>query len=149
MNELHRQMALTPMAAMKYASASESDHTDSSESVQFTKFESSATSSKANQKSRFTIHRGVVLMLCSQLFTASMHLGARLLETEGDKSNRIHPLEVLFARQSIASIICAAYLWLAKIPDAPFGQRSIRPLLVIRGVAGFFGRKSLNNHLSP
>lgn len=39
----------------------------------------------------------------------------------------------------LGTVICSViYMWYAKVPH-PFGIRSIRTLLVIRGVAGFFG----------
>ena len=48
-------------------------------------------------------------------------------------------VEVLLARMSITMVASLLYMRLAKVPDAPFGQRGVRGLLVLRGVGGFFG----------
>jgi drug/metabolite transporter (DMT)-like permease len=39
----------------------------------------------------------------------------------------------------LGTVICSAfYMWYNKIPQ-PFGAPSVRPLLLLRGIAGFFG----------
>lgn len=81
-------------------------------------------------------NKGAVLVALSQGFGALMNLSARLLETEGDG---MHPVQVLFLRQSITSLCCLAYMWWMGTPGAPFGGKEIRILLLIRGIAGFFG----------
>ncbi|KAK6226142.1 integral membrane protein DUF6 [Colletotrichum tabaci] len=81
-------------------------------------------------------NKGVVLVALSQLFGALMNLTARLLELEGEG---MHPLQVLFARQSVTMACCCTYMYCMKTPDFPFGQREIRWLLIARGVTGFFG----------
>ena len=40
---------------------------------------------------------------------------------------------------SITMLASLAYMWIAKTPDAPFGTRAVRWLLVGRGLSGFFG----------
>ncbi|KAK0370176.1 integral membrane protein DUF6 [Colletotrichum limetticola] len=81
-------------------------------------------------------NKGVVLVALSQLFGALMNLTARLLELEGEG---MHPLQVLFARQSVTMVCCCLYMYYMKTPDFPFGKKEIRWLLVARGVTGFFG----------
>ncbi|KAK2041665.1 integral membrane protein DUF6 [Colletotrichum somersetense] len=81
-------------------------------------------------------NKGVFLVALSQLFGALMNLTARLLELEGEG---MHPLQVLFARQSVTMVCCCAYMYCMKTPDFPFGKKDIRWLLVARGVLGFFG----------
>ncbi|KAK2008561.1 integral membrane protein DUF6 [Colletotrichum eremochloae] len=81
-------------------------------------------------------NKGVVLVALSQLFGALMNLTARLLELEGEG---MHPLQVLFARQSVTMVCCCAYMYYMKTPDFPLGKKGIRWLLVARGVLGFFG----------
>ncbi|TDZ31170.1 putative membrane protein [Colletotrichum spinosum] len=81
-------------------------------------------------------NKGVVLVALSQLFGALMNLTARLLELEGEG---MHPLQVLFARQSVTMVCCCAYMYWMRIPDFPFGRKEIRWLLITRGVSGFFG----------
>ena len=39
----------------------------------------------------------------------------------------------------ITMLASLAYMWLAKIPDAPLGIKEIRPMLALRGFGGFFG----------
>ncbi|KAL0940871.1 integral membrane protein DUF6 [Colletotrichum truncatum] len=84
----------------------------------------------------WSTNKGVVLVALSQLFGALMNLTARLLELEGEG---MHPLQVLFARQSVTMVCCCVYMYCMKIPDFPFGKKEIRWLLVARGVSGFFG----------
>lgn len=81
-------------------------------------------------------NKGPVLVAVSQGFGALMNLSARLLETEGDG---MHPVQVLLLRQSITSMCCLIYMWWMETPGAPFGGKEIRLLLLVRGVAGFFG----------
>ena len=48
-------------------------------------------------------------------------------------------MQILFFMIMISMVCTWFYIYLAKIPDAPFGPANARKLLVIRGVAGFFG----------
>ncbi|KAF3799430.1 putative transport protein [Colletotrichum gloeosporioides] len=84
----------------------------------------------------WVMNKGVVLVALSQLFGALMNLTARLLELEGEG---MHPLQVLFARQSVTMVCCCAYMYWMKTPDFPFGKKEVRWLLIARGVSGFFG----------
>lgn len=81
-------------------------------------------------------HKPALLVALSQLFGATMNLTARLLELEGDG---MHPVQVLFMRQSITSVCCLLYMWWMQTPDFPFGRKDIRWLLFARGFSGFFG----------
>jgi drug/metabolite transporter (DMT)-like permease len=66
-----------------------------------------------------------------------MTLSVRFLETSPQK---FHPLQILFARQSITSLGCFFWMWYNAVPDAPLGPRgSVRWLLVLRGIGGFWG----------
>jgi hypothetical protein len=78
-------------------------------------------------------NRGVILVAVAQLFGALMNLAARLLELEAE----MHPLQILFARMSITTVLSLLYMWWNKVPDFPLGARGIRGVLVIRGVSGF------------
>ncbi|KAK1976715.1 integral membrane protein DUF6 [Colletotrichum cereale] len=81
-------------------------------------------------------NKGVVLVALSQFFGALMNLTARLLELEGEG---MHPIQILFARQSVTMVCCCVYMYCMKTPDFPLGKKEIRWLLVVRGVLGFFG----------
>src|SRR5437764_4895135 len=48
-------------------------------------------------------------------------------------------LQILFARQSITSIISLVYGYYTRVPHFPFGPRSVLSLLIARGLFGFFG----------
>lgn len=63
----------------------------------------------------------------------------RVLELEGNNGKGMHPFQVLFARMSITVVLASWYMYRQKIPDFPLGARSIRPLLLARGLGGFFG----------
>jgi drug/metabolite transporter (DMT)-like permease len=81
-------------------------------------------------------NKHVMLVAISQFFGSLMNLTARLLELEGEG---MHPLQVLFARQSLTMVCCVAYMYWKGVKDFPFGAREVRYLLVLRGLAGFFG----------
>lgn len=78
-------------------------------------------------------NRGVILVAVAQLFGALMNLAARLLEIEGG----MHPLQILFARMSMTTVLSCLYMWRNKVPDFPLGAKGIRGVLVVRGVSGF------------
>lgn len=40
---------------------------------------------------------------------------------------------------ALTVVLSSIYMWWARIPHAPFGQRDVRGLLMIRGFGGFFG----------
>jgi len=82
---------------------------------------------------------GVTLMILAQFFGAGMGTVTRLLETDEQNGAAMHPLQILFARQSITMMISLLYMWWQKVPDAPMGKREVRWLLVARGFGGFFG----------
>jgi drug/metabolite transporter (DMT)-like permease len=81
-------------------------------------------------------HKGPLLVAISQFFGATMTLVARILET-GDGG--LDPMQVLFARMSITTVVSLWYMWWQSVPNAPFGPREVWGLLAIRGIAGFFG----------
>ncbi|KAK0670918.1 putative AAA family ATPase pontin [Cercophora samala] len=81
-------------------------------------------------------NKGPILVIFAQLFGALMNVSARLLELEGDG---MHPLQILFVRMSVTSILSCMYMYWKNIPDFPLGPRNIRPLLLLRGFSGFFG----------
>jgi drug/metabolite transporter (DMT)-like permease len=63
----------------------------------------------------------------------------RILELEGNNGKGLHPFQILFARMGITVILASLYMYYKKTPDFPFGAREVRPLLVARGLGGFFG----------
>lgn len=91
---------------------------------------------KENCKSTWRRNRAPLLVVLSQLFAALMNLTARVLELEGEG---MQPMQVLFARMSPTVIFSLMYMRLGHVPDAPLGPKEVRYLLVIRGLAGFFG----------
>ena len=50
-----------------------------------------------------------------------------------------HPFQILFARMSITVVCASLYMWYKEIEHFPWGMREVRPLLVARGLSGFFG----------
>ncbi|KAK6202716.1 uncharacterized protein RJT21DRAFT_21292 [Scheffersomyces amazonensis] len=83
---------------------------------------------------------GVSLLILSQFFNSIMVTTCKLLVTDKDFNVPIHPLQILFVRMFITYICCLLYMLLTRsVPDAPFGAKSLRPLLFLRGIVGFFG----------
>lgn len=94
-------------------------------------------SSEGSPLQKFWIrNKGAILVAASQLFGALMNLSARLLELDGEG---MHPVQALLIRQSLTSILCLLYMWWTKTPDGPFGHKSLKWLLLLRGFGGFFG----------
>ena len=53
--------------------------------------------------------------------------------------NGYHPFQILFARMSITVLCSSLYMWYKKTEHFPFGMKEVRPLLIARGLTGFFG----------
>ncbi|KAK9460154.1 uncharacterized protein V1516DRAFT_679077 [Lipomyces oligophaga] len=85
----------------------------------------------------FDANIGLLLVASGQLFSSTMNLLARILEVNSKPP--FHALQIVFVRMSITTICCTLYMIYRKVPDAPFGPRTIRSLLVARGMVGFFG----------
>ncbi|KAF1849582.1 uncharacterized protein K460DRAFT_215 [Cucurbitaria berberidis CBS 394.84] len=84
-------------------------------------------------------NKGLALVLISQLFGVLMNVTTRMLEMEGNDGKGYHPFHILFARMSITVLCASTYMWYKKTEHFPFGMREVRPLLVARGLLGFFG----------
>lgn len=83
-----------------------------------------------------------------------MNVTTRLLEMEGNDGKATvskpsdvltfigkgyHPFQILFARMFITVVCASWYMWRKKIEHFPWGMREVRPLLIARGLTGFFG----------
>ncbi|KAF2273238.1 uncharacterized protein EI97DRAFT_461308 [Westerdykella ornata] len=85
------------------------------------------------------MNKGLALVMVSQIFGTLMNVTTRLLEIEGNEGKGYDPFQILFARMSITVVCASIYMWYAKTPHFPFGMKEVRPLLVARGLTGFFG----------
>ncbi|KIW70927.1 hypothetical protein PV04_03155 [Phialophora macrospora] len=126
-NELHSQHPLVQNISHNVASSSQNHRPATS------RF-------RAAWDSFIETNYGAILVLASQGFGTGMNISTRLLETPGPHGKPMHPFQILFVRQSLTAVICTVYgVSTKRIPDFPWGQRGIRWLLVLRGIAGFFG----------
>lgn len=83
---------------------------------------------------------GISLLLFSQFLNSVMVMTCKLLEGDEDFDEPIHPVQILFVRMFITYILCVLYMVVTRsVEDAPFGPKSQRLLLVLRGTFGFFG----------
>ncbi|ODM21744.1 hypothetical protein SI65_02588 [Aspergillus cristatus] len=82
--------------------------------------------------------KGMILVLLSQFFGASMNVMTQYLEIDGERGAGMDPFQILFARMSITVIASYLYMWYAQVPD-PLGRRPVIGLLTLRAVGGFFG----------
>ncbi|KAL4759613.1 DMT family transporter [Aspergillus foveolatus] len=82
--------------------------------------------------------KGMILVLMSQFFGASMNCMTKELELNGRNGEGFKPFQILFARMSITVTASYLYMWYAKVPQ-PFGNRSTFPLLLCRAISGFVG----------
>ncbi|CAI6338181.1 unnamed protein product [Periconia digitata] len=87
----------------------------------------------------WTKNKGLAMVLFSQLFGTLMNVTTRMLEIEGNDGQGFHPFQVLFARMSITVMCSTFYMWRTKTEHFPFGMKEVRPLLIARGLTGFFG----------
>ncbi|KAL2832006.1 hypothetical protein BDW59DRAFT_139542 [Aspergillus cavernicola] len=82
--------------------------------------------------------KGMILVMMSQFFGASMNVMTQVLELKGRNGEGFKPFQILFARMSITVLASYLYMWYAKVPQ-PFGNRSVLPLLLLRAAGGFVG----------
>ena len=83
---------------------------------------------------------GLSLLLLSQFLNSIMVTTCKLLVTDKNFNTPIHPAQILFVRMFITYICCLLYMAITRsVPDAPFGLKPIRKLLLLRGLVGFFG----------
>ncbi|KAF2622290.1 hypothetical protein BU25DRAFT_214371 [Macroventuria anomochaeta] len=94
---------------------------------------------KGRVQAIWTKNKGLFLVLISQFFGALMNVTTRLLEMEGNDGKGYHPFHILFARMGITVLCASVYMWHKNTEHFPFGMREVRPLLVARGLFGFFG----------
>ncbi|KAF2127430.1 hypothetical protein P153DRAFT_368726 [Dothidotthia symphoricarpi CBS 119687] len=87
----------------------------------------------------WVVNKGLVFVMIAQLFGTMMNVTTRILEVEGNDGKGYHPLQILFVRMIVTAVCASFYMYHQKIEHFPFGLREIRPLLVARGVSGFFG----------
>ena len=78
----------------------------------------------------------MVLVALSQVFATIMNSATRVLELDGE---RMHPLQILFARMIITAVASSVYMYYTQVPHFPLGAKGVRGLLVLRGVTGFVG----------
>ncbi|EUC44957.1 hypothetical protein COCMIDRAFT_5809 [Bipolaris oryzae ATCC 44560] len=94
---------------------------------------------KGKIQASWTANKGLALVLISQLFGTLMNVTTRMLEMEGNNGNGYHPFQILFARMSITVLCSSLYMWYKKTEHFLFGMKEVRPLLMARGLTGFFG----------
>ncbi|EGE79679.1 DUF6 domain-containing protein, variant [Blastomyces dermatitidis ATCC 18188] len=82
--------------------------------------------------------KGMVMVMLAQFFGSSMNVMTRTLQLDGSHGKGMHPFQILFARMGMTVLLSFLYMLYARVPH-PFGIRSIRPLLLLRGVSGFIG----------
>ncbi|KAL5341704.1 hypothetical protein BJX70DRAFT_357727 [Aspergillus crustosus] len=82
--------------------------------------------------------KGMILVMLSQFFGASMNVMTQVLELKGRNGEGFKPFQILFARMSITVVASYLYMWYAKVPQ-PFGNRSVLHLLILRAAGGFWG----------
>ncbi|KAI1186955.1 hypothetical protein F5B17DRAFT_401731 [Nemania serpens] len=88
--------------------------------------------------SQWRKHRAPIFMLVAQFFGAVMNLFARLLEL-GEADTKLHPMQLLFWRMLLSTVVCVIYIVWRQIPHGVLGDPEVRWLLAIRGITGFFG----------
>lgn len=83
---------------------------------------------------------GILLLLLLQFFNSIMATTCKLLVTDEEFGEPFHPIQILFVRMVITYTCCLLYMAITKsVPDAPWGPREKRVLLLLRGGIGFFG----------
>ncbi|KAF3769534.1 hypothetical protein M406DRAFT_16560, partial [Cryphonectria parasitica EP155] len=70
----------------------------------------------------------IIFMLGAQVFSASMNVSIRLLESA---STHLHPLQILFVRMSITTLGLTLWLWTQNKPSNILGRRENHSLLYL------------------
>lgn len=115
---------------------------------------------KSRVKIFWTTNKGLALVVIAQLFGTLMNVTTRMLEMEGNNGmlhskphsqdvvtfisdasigKGYHPFQILFARMFITVVCASLYMWYTATEHFPWGLREVRPLLIARGLTGFFG----------
>ncbi|KAI7912042.1 hypothetical protein M9X92_010235 [Pyricularia oryzae] len=100
----------------------------------------------AKVKEFYTRNLGLLFVFLAQGCGACMSVAAKLLIN--DESASFHALHVIFVRMLATAILGLLYMWWKSVPDAPFGDRRVRGLLLLRGASGFSGLLGLYYSLS-
>ncbi|TLS26978.1 hypothetical protein PpBr36_04015 [Pyricularia pennisetigena] len=100
----------------------------------------------AKLKDFYTRNLGLLFVFLAQGCGACMSVAAKLLIN--DASASFNALHVIFVRMLATAILGLLYMWCKSVPDAPFGDRSVRGLLLLRGASGFSGLLGLYYSLS-
>lgn len=79
---------------------------------------------------------GMLYIISSQFFFASMNLSVKMLNS---LEPPVHALEVIIVRMGITLICCVIYMIVTGVSDPIIGPKGVRTLLVIRGISGFLG----------
>lgn len=92
-------------------------------------------------KNLFKNNSGLVILSIAEFFNSIMIVSTKVLQTNPQRADeeKIKPLQVLLVRMSITYAFTLLYMWYYKIDNAPFGEKSIRKFLVMRGTMGFLG----------
>lgn len=92
----------------------------------------------------FAQNAGMLYIIASQFFFASMNLSVKMLNS---LEPPVHAFEVIIVRMGITLICCVAYMIATGVPDPIIGPKGVRTLLVIRGITGFLGLVGLYSSL--
>ncbi|KAG2113494.1 integral membrane protein DUF6 [Suillus discolor] len=79
---------------------------------------------------------GMLYIIASQFFFASMNLSVKMLNS---LEPPVHAFEVIVVRMGITLICCVTYMIVTGVPNPIIGPRGVRTLLVFRGISGFIG----------
>jgi len=85
-------------------------------------------------------NKGVVLVLLSMFFAASMDMAVKILEIPSQHGGTaMNTFQILFIRHVLTSAGILTYGFVSKggVPGFPLGDPKVRGLLIARGVAGF------------
>ncbi|KAG1865003.1 hypothetical protein DFJ58DRAFT_724557 [Suillus subalutaceus] len=79
---------------------------------------------------------GMLYIISSEFFFASMNLSVKLLNS---LEPPVHAFEVIVVRMGITLTCCVIYMIVTGVPNPVIGPKGVRTLLVIRGISGFLG----------
>ncbi len=85
-------------------------------------------------------NKGVVLIVLSMFFAASMDMTVRILEIPSQHGGTaMNSIQILFIRHvlTLSGILIYGFTSKGKMQDFPLGDPKVRGLLIARGVAGF------------
>ncbi|KAG1858485.1 hypothetical protein F4604DRAFT_1931015 [Suillus subluteus] len=107
----------------------------STQSTSGTSRDDGAMDRRSNVPSFVANNAGMLYIISSQFFFASMNLSVKMLNS---LEPPVHAFEVIVVRMGITLTCCVIYMIVTGVPNPIIGPKGVRTLLIIRGISGIY-----------